>query len=122
MTYRQIRDILPERQTGLIVGSPRMEDDKLVLPLQAADLLAWNVRRYAAKHGAFPYRKGGRFPLPDAPLLAQLLKIEYVYVGLNYASVKEILSAMTKPWREVFADSDAWTKRWREVLKDEDDE
>jgi uncharacterized protein DUF3800 len=35
---------LPRKATDLIGRRPRMENDKLFVPLQAADLLAWHVR------------------------------------------------------------------------------
>jgi hypothetical protein len=54
LTYKQIKAVMPPAETHLIIGSPRLADDKQVLPLQAADLLAWQVRRYVAEQGGLP--------------------------------------------------------------------
>jgi Protein of unknown function (DUF3800) len=43
--YRGRQESIPEEAISLLVGRPRFEDDKRYLPLQAADLFAWNVRR-----------------------------------------------------------------------------
>jgi hypothetical protein len=43
--YEGMKGSIPEDTMDLLVGRPRFEDDKRCLPLQAADLLAWNVRR-----------------------------------------------------------------------------
>jgi hypothetical protein len=43
--YKGLKWALPKEALDLLVGRPRFEDDKRHLPLQAADLLAWNVRR-----------------------------------------------------------------------------
>ena len=36
---------IPKRARRLINGKPTFESDAQVLPLQAADMLAWNLRR-----------------------------------------------------------------------------
>jgi hypothetical protein len=43
--YEGMKGSIPEDTMDLLVGRLRFEDDKRCLPLQAADLLAWNVRR-----------------------------------------------------------------------------
>lgn len=43
--YRIIRDGQPAAVRSLLSDDPGFGDDKLVLPLQAADMLAWHVRR-----------------------------------------------------------------------------
>jgi fluoride ion exporter CrcB/FEX len=43
--YEGMKGSIPKHTMDLLVGRPRFEDDKRYLPLQAADLLAWNVRR-----------------------------------------------------------------------------
>jgi len=47
--YEGIKGSLSKEMLGLLAGRPRFEDDKRYLPLQAADLLAWNVRRDCAE-------------------------------------------------------------------------
>jgi hypothetical protein len=43
--YKGMKGAIPKEAMDLLVGRPRFEDDKRHLPLQAADLFAWNVRR-----------------------------------------------------------------------------
>jgi uncharacterized protein DUF3800 len=43
--YAGIMECLPRDMTELLIGRPRFEDDKCLLPLQMADLLAWHSRR-----------------------------------------------------------------------------
>jgi hypothetical protein len=44
--YKGLKEALLSKEAlDLLVGKPRFEDDRHCLPLQAADLLAWNVRR-----------------------------------------------------------------------------
>jgi hypothetical protein len=43
--YRIIRDGQPAAVRSLLSRDPVFRDDKLVVPLQAADMLAWHVRR-----------------------------------------------------------------------------
>ncbi len=44
--WERFRDLAPPEMRHLIGGSPIYRDDKRVMPLQAADLLAWQTRRY----------------------------------------------------------------------------
>jgi Protein of unknown function (DUF3800) len=43
--YKCIRDIQPKTVRDMLSVDPLFRDDKQVLPLQAADMLAWHVRR-----------------------------------------------------------------------------
>jgi hypothetical protein len=44
--YKGLKEALLSKDAlDLLVGKPRFEDDRRYLPLQAADLLSWNVRR-----------------------------------------------------------------------------
>lgn len=43
--YRLMREAQPEQIRELLSVDPQFRDDKLVVPLQAADMLAWHVRR-----------------------------------------------------------------------------
>ena len=103
LTYKQIRSVLPPAQANLVVGSPRMENDKIVLPLQAADLLAWQVRRYVAENGSFPlFANGERLPLPDKYSdFARLLQNQIIYRRYDYAAIKRIYRVWTKPLSEI---------------------
>lgn len=116
-TYKRIREFLPTIQRELIVGSPELADDKVDLPLQAADLLAWQVRRYVAEKGSLPIeqvagtrkasglssaRSASVRPTPEHPKLARLLRNETVWREYHYAAIKEILEAWSKPIEEIF--------------------
>ncbi len=46
MMHENMRELIPEIAEALF-GSIGFADDKAVLPLQAADLLAWHIRRHA---------------------------------------------------------------------------
>jgi uncharacterized protein DUF3800 len=103
LAYRAIRSILPSTQADLVVGSPRMENDKIVPPLQAADLLAWNIRRYVAEQGSFPLLSTGeRVPLPDYPRLARLLSHQVIYRRYDYKAIKRVFEAWHRPPAELF--------------------
>ena len=45
LAYQWIKDGFKEGWADLLGASPIFRDDKLMLPLQAADMLAWHVRR-----------------------------------------------------------------------------
>jgi len=44
---------VPEEARALIARKPRYEDDKTFAPLQAADMLAWHLRRRHEDHGSW---------------------------------------------------------------------
>jgi hypothetical protein len=44
-SYREVAKQVPAASAAKIAGTPDFRDDKDVLPLQAADLIAWHVRR-----------------------------------------------------------------------------
>jgi len=60
--HRHIKSWQPPEVAALMGGTPKFEDDKVVLPLQAADMVAWHIRRRKERPGE-DYRK-----LPTAPL------------------------------------------------------
>jgi Protein of unknown function (DUF3800) len=45
--YKLIRDGQPKKVRALLSKDPTFGDDKVILPLQAADVLAWHVRRHS---------------------------------------------------------------------------
>lgn len=47
LAFESLKEQLPKRARELISGEPSFEDDKLVTPLQAADMIAWHLRRAA---------------------------------------------------------------------------
>lgn len=48
--FEHMKMSIPRRARKLIAGNPSFRDDKLFLPLQAADMLAWHVRREYEDH------------------------------------------------------------------------
>lgn len=44
--YEFIKSIQKPELAALMGSSPKFEDDRYVLPLQAADMLAWHIRRH----------------------------------------------------------------------------
>ncbi|MEX0809930.1 MAG: DUF3800 domain-containing protein [Dongiaceae bacterium] len=57
--YKMIRSDLSQELQGLLSVEPIFRDDKLVMPLQAADVLAWNIRRHCQSGDP------ERFMIPD---------------------------------------------------------
>jgi len=49
-TYRLAQSMFPKAMLERVAGPPSHENDKTVLPLQAADMIAWNHRRYCEKN------------------------------------------------------------------------
>ena len=45
--YRELRKIVPEPHRSIIANTPSFKDDRNLVPLQAADMLAWHLRRKA---------------------------------------------------------------------------
>jgi hypothetical protein len=44
--YYALRDRVPEPDRTIIANDPQFKDDRQLLPLQAADMLAWHIRRH----------------------------------------------------------------------------
>jgi hypothetical protein len=49
--YNEFLRYAPDQYKALIGACPRHEDDNVFLPLQAADMLAWHIRREQADQG-----------------------------------------------------------------------
>lgn len=63
LLFDMMKQHLPSQAQKLISGAPQFEDDKKLLPLQAADMLAWHIRR------EYEAGKSIQDPLPMADLL-----------------------------------------------------
>jgi len=58
--YKEVKEMLPRQNADLITGYPSFSDDTKVMPLQMADMFAWNIRRYISDNGGeFPRIKNG---------------------------------------------------------------
>lgn len=55
--FEAMFDTAPEEWRKLITGIPQFEDDVCILPLQAADMLAWHIRR--EYEGSYPSEYDG---------------------------------------------------------------
>jgi hypothetical protein len=87
------REMLPKSRADLIVGPPGFGNDKKVLPLQMADMLAWGIRRYIAEHGVLPTIENGVVYLQNAsPTLHRLLEKESIWKAYDYSALREIFS------------------------------
>lgn len=51
--FDYMMESIPEESRALIARKPRYEDDRTFAPLQAADMLAWNLRRRHEDHGSW---------------------------------------------------------------------
>ncbi|MCL4710686.1 MAG: DUF3800 domain-containing protein [Pseudorhodoplanes sp.] len=83
--FDRMTQSLPKSARKLISGSPTFEDDKLVLPLQAADMLAWHVRR--EHEDCVP---------PDTLPMADLLRNDHGHL------TSEIPESVMKSWADQF--------------------
>lgn len=101
LTYRQLRRILPPHQSRLVYGSPELADDRVVFPLQAADLLAWQLRRYVAEQGSLPVvEENGTWRVlvkPGYPILERLASHESLWLLYDYRRIKSIYEMWTRP-------------------------
>ncbi|MFY3168659.1 DUF3800 domain-containing protein [Achromobacter xylosoxidans] len=51
--FEHMAESIPDEARALIARNPRHEDDKTFAPLQAADMLAWHIRRRYEDHGSW---------------------------------------------------------------------
>lgn len=51
--FEYMAESIPKEARALIARKPRYEDDKKFAPLQAADMLAWHLRRRHEDHGSW---------------------------------------------------------------------
>ena len=89
--YREVREMLPRPNADLIIGWPRFGDDKRILPLQMADMFAWNIRRYISDNGGnFPRIENGvvYFQNPSKILLRILERKESLWRVYNHESLR----------------------------------
>jgi Protein of unknown function (DUF3800) len=89
--YEFLAETLPEKARPLMGGRPVHKDDKKVLPLQAADMLAWHVRRaYADEMAGAP-----EYVTAAQPIIATLPVLGFVW------DAARIESTIRGAWAEV---------------------
>jgi hypothetical protein len=90
--YWDAKEMLPRPEADLITGVG-FGDDKKVLPLQMADMLAWSIRRYIYHNGEFPRLENGVAQLQNPTrVLSQLLKKETLWRVYDYPALREMVS------------------------------
>jgi len=96
--YRRFRAILPAEDQSHLAPNVRFEDDKKFLPLQAADTLAWTVRRML-------YDEGGGLDLP-VNLLQEFRK------GLPHVQkvtwTREKIVSLIETYNLIMTDVEGW--------------
>jgi len=85
--YKHIKIGQRPEVANLMGGTPRFENDQLVLPLQAADMLAWHVRR----RKDYPREDESRWPT------VPLADLTYAEVHLS----KELLISVAEQMKQV---------------------
>lgn len=103
--WGQMCEALPVQTRRLISGSPIFRDDKKVLPLQAADLLAWHIRRKEA--GSYPTEYDG---------IIDMITVENVH---SYTHItREHVEAMASKFREFPETGRAVSKQgWNDLIR-----
>jgi hypothetical protein len=103
--YRIIRDGQPAAVRSILSKDPIFRDDKLVLPLQAADMLAWHVRRnYERDPDAFQVPE---FLCADNHHMASDIDASYLQrLADGYAKI---------PGTQKLRNKTAWRKTMREI-------
>jgi hypothetical protein len=84
--YQVIKFDLHAEWQGYMGSTPIFRDDKAMLPLQAADMLAWHIRR----------SREARYTAENRPLLQQLLGIEHVEVEITRDVLQALATKMAR--------------------------
>ena len=97
----------PENFKKMVKSSPRFEDDKEIVALQAADMLVWHIQReYRGDDFRFPYRM---------PSSNQLIQESHVYAHLGEEILTRIKDALKNVWSDDY-DPLSEKKNWRKAL------
>lgn len=97
--FIRLRESLPAEAMAMIAGPPHFQDDKKVLPLQAAHNIAWLHRRFAAENNVTVGDLAGW--QPKQPYLRKLRKIPTLYAYCPYELLHEVFTtAILDSWNE----------------------
>jgi hypothetical protein len=66
--FEYMAESIPKEARALIARKPRYEDDKTFAPLQAADMLAWHLRRRHEDHGSWMKESDDLAPISSTHL------------------------------------------------------
>jgi hypothetical protein len=108
--YRIIRDGQPAAVRSMLSSDPIFRDDKQVLPLQAADMLAWHVRRNHIRN-------------PDAFQVPDFLSADghHMAVDIDTEWLNRIADGyLSVPGTQHLKTKGAWRKTMREVERIEE--
>lgn len=101
-TFQGMFKRAPDDWNNLIDGTPTFEDDKQVLPLQAADMLAWHIRR--EHEGNYPSDYDGIIDLitvEGVHSYTELTSKTLEHIGKNFEKIPDIEKIDKKAWREM---------------------
>lgn len=106
--YDYIKQTMPQPEwTSMLGSTPIFRDDKDVLPLQAADMLAWHVRRETIDGELRPKRKLSDWLIGDA---------RHVFAHFDHDSLRDMAEKMKDfPGRE-YVDRKADWKNLRPIM------
>jgi hypothetical protein len=77
--YDHIQQFLTPEERNALLGRPMHKNDKLCYPLQAADMIAWRVRRFCSDNaGVSPYAPPESFSV-KSPIMRRLQEIKTIY-------------------------------------------
>lgn len=99
--YKAIREEQPRHIRNLLSLEPVFRDDKQVLPLQAADMLAWHIRRH--------YERGD----PDGFMVPDFLSADglHMAVDITAADLTRIAEGFAPiPGTSIIRDKNTWRK------------
>jgi hypothetical protein len=94
--FDYMAESIPQEARALIARKPRHEDDKTFAPLQAADMLAWHLRRRHEDHGSWMKDLGDLAPISSTHLdcgdLDTILESTYTGVAEQMDGVNRLKS------------------------------
>jgi hypothetical protein len=77
--YDQIQPVLTPEERRVILGRPEHKNDKLFNPLQAADMIAWQTRRFCSDNAdVSPHAPIEKFDV-KSPVMRRLQEIRTIY-------------------------------------------
>lgn len=110
LLYQLIREAQPRSVRRLLSKSPIFVDDKRMLPLQAADMLAWHVRRSHERD-------------PDKFWVPEFISADGLHMATDYNAeqLRGIADGLSKiPGTASLKSKAAWKKTRREIVRQVD--
>jgi len=102
--FDNIHQFLTEKERGAIASRPVHESDRRYLPLQAADLIAWQTKRFIEENKHFPPTSAINQYVVNSPVLQRLEKISTLYNTYGVSRLQRIARdtriASSSPWQK----------------------